>query len=249
MSSSPLVRQLRRQLMSIAKRFSETYTLDRLRHAVFRQSRAVAALLPYRLVRQSAFDFDRLPPLEQARYALKLPVPTKLPSLGNPQLESVVFRRGSLPDVSSEEDRESTGSDWAPHMHTAHFYSTERFRLYHTAFHRERLEFVGDRLLGQASATACLLMAPVPTFPTIPLSTMPSSSTSNVIWLQQTCVLRPFKLEPSRQADTPYARPASNTSIRTPSRRSLDTVTVCRSGAIYLPIRQRSSSPTASRHS
>ncbi|GAA5822374.1 hypothetical protein JCM11251_006318 [Rhodosporidiobolus azoricus] len=83
-------------------------------------------------------DFYRLPALDQTRHALDCPVPTSAPALREARLAALLFGGKALQKLSKEE-RES-------------FYS---------AYHPERLEFVGDRLWYNIIAETIFILSPV----------------------------------------------------------------------------------------
>lgn len=95
--SRSLVQRLKGQLLDAAKVFSARYTFAGLQKSIVRQARVWQRSLPYRLVRQDQHSSAALDPLEHFRWALRQPVSTTLPSLGNPLLEEQVFRQPSPP--------------------------------------------------------------------------------------------------------------------------------------------------------
>ncbi|GAA5986563.1 hypothetical protein JCM11641_003676 [Rhodosporidiobolus odoratus] len=82
--------------------------------------------------------FSRLPLLEQYRHAMHLPVPTSAPKLNEPRLEALLFG-----------GREMLKYPEAEH----HAFSS--------AYHPERLEFVGDRLWHDVISHVLFILAPI----------------------------------------------------------------------------------------
>lgn len=97
----------------------------------------LAHYLPYRLAVVPRNLPRPLSQVDQIRRAIRLPVPTCLPSLGNPRLHDEVFgnwKGGQLVNWRSK---------------------------YHAAYHHERLEWVGDRILNATAGTLVFVLAPV----------------------------------------------------------------------------------------
>ncbi|ORY83480.1 hypothetical protein BCR35DRAFT_63874 [Leucosporidium creatinivorum] len=164
--SRSLVKRLQGQLLDATKAFSGRYTLAGLQKLIVQQTRIwhprILAVLPYRLVRKDQLDFPAFG-LEAFRRALRQPVPTELASLSNLLLEQQVFRPPNTPAKKGATSK----------------VIEDRLALYQQAYHRERLEFLGDRVLGLVAASACQLLAPMR-----PLAT--ADSTPPLAWEQAT---------------------------------------------------------------
>ncbi|GAA5921079.1 hypothetical protein JCM1841_005086 [Sporobolomyces salmonicolor] len=110
---------------------------------------SVTDKIPYRIIRKSDVElgiddeFNRLPALEQIRRAMHGPVPTELPQLRNDRLEALLFKGKDLWPLSEREERD-----------------------FREAYHRERLEFVGDRIWEEVVVLVLFSLAPIQRLPT-----------------------------------------------------------------------------------
>ncbi|GAA5900015.1 hypothetical protein JCM5296_001940 [Sporobolomyces johnsonii] len=106
--------------------------------------KSVTDKIPYRIVRKSDVelgiddDFNRLPALEQIRRAMHGPVPIELPRLRNDRLAALLFGGKELGTLSEREERD-----------------------FREAYHRERLEFVGDRIWEEVAVLVVFSLAPI----------------------------------------------------------------------------------------
>ncbi|GAA5952569.1 hypothetical protein JCM21900_003419 [Sporobolomyces salmonicolor] len=110
---------------------------------------SVTDKIPYRIIRKSDVElgiddeFNRLPALEQIWRAMHGPVPTELPQLRNDRLEALLFKGKDLWPLSEREERD-----------------------FREAYHRERLEFVGDRIWEEVVVLVLFSLAPIQRLPT-----------------------------------------------------------------------------------
>ncbi|GAA5860179.1 hypothetical protein JCM1840_002804 [Sporobolomyces johnsonii] len=106
--------------------------------------KSVTDKIPYRIVRKSDVelgiddDFNRLPALEQIRRAMHGPVPIELPRLRNDRLTALLFGEKEMGTLPEREERD-----------------------FREAYHRERLEFVGDRIWEEVAVLVVFSLAPI----------------------------------------------------------------------------------------